>query len=658
MTKRCVSAGVLLAMSGIASGQDDAFWINPEGGVWFSSANWSGGVVPNNAGGNLFNATLDLQDQPYAVLVDSDVELENFSLLWGGATLDLGVSTFTVNQNMTVAGGTVVGSGKNGSVSVGGQLLLDDAMLMNAGTITSFGTTIIAGSGGTIVCDTGVDHRGPGELRLDGPGDLTLEQGGSITNGSLSTMVVSADSNKQIVGDGTGTLRNEGSMVTGDPDRGDKGSVVSLSGVIFENTGTVTVAGGGLVLNSTNNLAPDDTLSDGVWNIRNGSFLDFGDSTFTRLAAEVNIAGADSSFAAIAQLGVVEETGRFSISEGQDFTATRGLSNQGEIEVGAGSTFDTSDFGLGNIDGDALFGGKFIVAGTFLTGASDIRRLEGDLTLVGEGSSFSGIGALREVGDRGRFALEQGRTFVTEADLTIAQGGAVRVGAASALDVAGRLTNNEDGVLRGGRLEVLGAFTAQNLDIREVESELILEGANSGVFDETGADALRGLNRVGSDGQLRLRDGRSLNVIEDLDVENLLSVEGARAVDRTDNPGLVSVSGNLHLMEGSTLELIVNGSVPSLYGQVLAVTTEIDPGATLSLIITPGSDVGFGDQFFLLQTGLLDGAFSHLLVSGLGDGLDIEFSTTINGVFARVVPAPGAAGLLAGVGLMAARRRR
>lgn len=659
--RRTAAALALMSVSGLAHAQQDVFWNNQSGGVWSDAKNWQPGVVPNNNGDNLFNATLNLQDQPYVVSLDIDVTLQNFSLLWSGATLVLEDSrSLVTNGDFSVVGGLLTrGSrgGADGVVEVGGELLLDGATLMSAGSITSNGSVSFGGNATIDICNTGVDHRGAGPMSWDGGGNINIQMGGSLSNGSKSTFAIAPGADRQITGDGTGTVTNEGTLVNGDFSRGASGTT-TLSGVNFINTGTVTVEAGALLLNSTNNLAPDNVLSDGVWNVRNGSRLGLGDAVVEQLGAEVNISGANSSFDNIASLRRVRSEGRFSISDGQNFVAREQFGNNGEIEVGEGSTFDASKVGLGNLDGDALFGGKFIVAGNFLSGASDIRRLEGDLTLVGQDSNFSGINGLAEVGSAGRFALEDGRSFVTRSDLGLEQGGAVRVGSEARLDIAGRLTSNQDGVLGGGKLEILGTLTAQDLSIRQVQTELILEGIGSQVLDETGADALSGLNRIGANGQLRLQDGRSLSLIEDLDVENLLSVEGARTRGRTGDPGLVSVSGNLHFMEGSTLELIINGSVPSLYGQVIAVTTEIDAGATLSLVVNPGSEVGFGDEFFLLQTALLDGAFSNVTVSGLGDGLEFELTTSTNGIVARVVPTPGILGFFAAAGLASARRRR
>lgn len=660
MMRTHATVGLMLALAGAALGQEDASWINPDGGVWFNQANWSGGVVPNNNGDSLFNATLDLQDQPYVVLVDDDVQIENFSLLWSGATLDLGLSSFAVNQSMAVVRGAVVGSGKAGAVSVGGELLLDDAVLMNAGTITSRGTTTIASNGGTIVCSTGVDHRGP-EMRFEGRGDLTIEQGGSISNGSLSTLTIATDGDKLITGDSTGTLQNDGLLLNGDTGRGQAGTT-SINGVNFINRGTVTVGTGALIINSVNDLVPDGVLSQGVWNIRDGSRLSLGESDIRELSAAVNISGPDAVFSNIDRLARVREGGRFSISDARDFVAADQFSNGGEVEVGEGSTFDASQ-GLGNLDGDAIFGGSFIVAGDFLTGADSIRLLESDLVLSGQNARFQGIEAIERVGSSGRFALQNGRVFETAGDLDVEQGGRVRVGVGSALSVSGQLLSNDDGVLGVGGFEVAGTLSAQNLRITEIDTDLTLIGEGSLILNADGSNALSGLNLIARSGELRLRDGRSIIGLNNLTVENLLSIDGADAPagdagPRISSPGTVLVGNNLTFTETSTLELLINGRDAGLYGRVIAGTTDVFDGATLSLIVDPDAGLAFGDSFLLLDTTLLEGRFTNILVIGLDEGLRFEIDQTTSGIFARVVPSPGVLAIFAASGLVGVRRRR
>lgn len=656
-TRSTAAIAALFSVTGLARGQQDIFWNEPDGGVWSDAANWSPAVVPNNNANQLFNATLDLQVTPYSVGLDINVTLENFSLLWGGASLDLRAQSFDINGDLRLVDGAIIRSIPSvNETRVGGLLLLSDSALMNAGRINSDGNIVLGGDEEVDICDSDVNHRGAGGIAWNGTGGLFIGQGGSLSNGAGSTFSIAPGANRTVTGDGTGRLVNQGTLVNAAPGRGVTG-LTNISGVEFINTGTVTVAGGGLTLNTANDLTPEGELSGGVWNILNGSFLDFVNSPVTTLSAEVNIAGSDSRFFGIEGLSEITDEGRFSISDGKVFQTQARLFNDGVIEVGLRSTFDAAGFSLGNFDGSGLFGGTFIVEGEFLTGSDAITFLGSDLTLIGQGSTFTGIEALEGVG--GRFALEGGRGFQTIGDLSVGQGGTVRVGSGSTLEVSGRLTNNNaDGVFEGGTFEVLGTLSAQDLNIVQIANELTLNGQGSQLLNSRGENALAQLNRITEEGVLRLRDGRSLDVIDNFTVEGELSISGALGVGRVLAPGTVTVAGSLLFTSTSLLEIVINGSDPALYGKIFADQAEVEQGAVLAFVVNPDAGLVFGDELFLLSAGSITGEFTTVLGLDIGNGLFFEVFQDASGITARVVPAPGAGVALLGVGLMAASRRR
>lgn len=407
------AAGVLAVLAGTATAQQDVFWANPFGGVWSIPGNWSPAVVPNNAGQNRFNASLALQQNPYQVILDIDVTIENFSLLWSGATLNLNSRNFVVNGDMIIQRGAVIGGNDNSEFSADGEILIEDALLMSAGTLTSNGSLVFGGTDQIDICNTGVDHRGAGTMSWNGSASMSLDMGGSLSNGSESTFIIPPNSDKLATGDGTGVITNDGLLINGAEKRGG-GLQTVFTNVAFINNGTVSLDGGTLALFTTNDLAPNQTLSQGVWNVRNGSSLDFGDSTFDKLAAEVNITGPNSNFQAASQIREVLETGRFSVRGGKNFTALDTFINRGEIEVGPGSTFDTSKFGLGNLDGPDLFSGRFIVGGVLRTNAQGIQRIEADVVLDGKQGEIldingrDALGALSRIGPTGSLSLRKG----------------------------------------------------------------------------------------------------------------------------------------------------------------------------------------------------------------------------------------------------------
>lgn len=325
----------LVGLCGSAHAQPtDAFWANPDGGVWSEPENWSPVVVPNNDGKSFFNATLDLQDGPYQVFLDIDATLENFSLLWGGATLDLGARNLNVVGDLRLRAGMFTrGEGKAALVTVGGTLSLEDgAALMGAGTIQSDGNLLFESDDTIDICNTGVDHRGADGIGWTGSGAINIDQGGTLSNGDKSTFAIDGTTDRDIVGDDTGQLSNDGKLVQGDGSRGVAG-VTTLTGVNFVNNGSVIVQGGALNLNPTNNLAPNNTLAQGSWLVRNDAVLRFGQGTsvIQTLAADVTLVGNAARFLtaegrdALESVNRVSQSGEFKLREGRTISLLEDL---------------------------------------------------------------------------------------------------------------------------------------------------------------------------------------------------------------------------------------------------------------------------------------------------------------------------------------------
>ncbi len=656
-------AVVVACLAGSAVGQDDAFWTGADGS-WSTASSWSLGVVPNNNGDQTFNASLLSLKNPYTVTLDIDVEIESFTLNGPGVALSLDIDrVLTVNRDATIANGDVFGSGGKGTegINVAGTLTLSDANLMGAGELRASGGVNLFSASNIEICDTCVT--GGGSSTLVGSGGISLNQGGQFSNQEGGTFTIVADANRSVSGDGTGTFENRGTLSSVASSRGVTG-ITDFDNVNFLNTGTLNVFSGQVNLNTANNLAPDGILSDGTWNLFDGAVLSFGDSVFDTLAAEVNISGPDATFFGISLLNRIEAEGKLGIFNGQDFVAGTGpaFSNAGEIEVGAGSTFDAANNPLGNLDGDGLFGGTFVIEGTFFTGADQIRLLSSDLTLRGAESVFSGISALERVGSSGRIAIEGGRDFDTVGDFSVSDGGVVRIGLGSTFNITGELTNNgSSGLFDAAAFEVQGTLVATNLNIVEISNELILDGLESRLLDGNGNDAIAGLRRIREDGVLRLRNGRSLSNLDGLIVDGVLSIEGAPPAfggSRGVPLGTVRVDGETRFGASSVLEIGINGTEESMYGQLLSGSVEVAEGATLSLVVDPAAAIGLGDEFVLVQTNEMAGEFTTVIGLDLGDGLSFEVIQDGSGVFARVVPAPGVGMVLMALGLGAARRRR
>jgi len=659
--------GALVSLSGTAHGGEvggtiDSNWNQGFSGLWSNPQAWDPFGVPNNFPPQqiFYNATIDRVSKPYQVFLDIDVELQNFTLDFADATLDLAFSSMTVNENFSLLSGTIKrtpGKKEPPETVVNGVLRLSDGALMGAGTIISNGSIIFGAGGGegenrnVDICNTGVDHRGTGSIRMDGGTDIQFNEGGSLTNNADASIDIGETGGVDISGDGSGTIDNQGELRNiGGTSRGvGKLEVTSISGVNFFNNGTVTVFSSELRLQPTNPLTGKGALVDGVWNVNFGN-LNFVDSPIGALGTEVNIFGSDSQFNAINALTQILSEGKFQIASGKNFVVGQSLFNGGEIKVGSGSTFDSTS-GLDNLKGNSLLGGKFVVAGSFLSGTeggSGIYFLGSDVTLDGPDSVFTGIEVLGEIGGGGRLALEGGRTFSTFGDLNVNDGGTVRVGAGSSLTINGNLNNNDPGGLfSDGVFDIEGTFSAQNLNIVEISNEIILDGPDSVLLNGLGEDALSQLERITETGILRLRNGRTIEDLEDLIVDGILCIDGVTAPERglplmDRGFGFVGalVTDTASFGADSTLEFIINGDSPDEHGQLYAWdSVDVTPGAKIQLMIGEDATLDVGDVVFLVQTDLMTGTFEVVAPEGADPDvvLGFEVDQSEDGVSARVV---------------------
>ncbi|MBK8017597.1 MAG: hypothetical protein IPK20_13375 [Betaproteobacteria bacterium] len=279
--------------------------------------------------------------------------------------------------------------------------------LWSGGTIAGGGLAVLSGGrmemipGGAKVLETGIANAGVIAWRgsdVAGPGSFTNLAGGVFEISGSGTLFPSLANAGRLVMDGA----NENASLRG----------------AFSNTGTVEVTAGTLhVLGPFSNLA-GSTLTGGRYDLR-GTLHHEGQSIRT-IAADVTLAGAGSYLrsgtnqSVLDTLDTVAASGRFTVSEGRDFSmSNRSLTVDGEFVVGNGSTFVAQAFNLGGSGtvrvGD---GGLFAWTGASLRGPGvvqsesggvlrisggndhdmDQRRLVNDGTVVWEGGSIRGGG--------------------------------------------------------------------------------------------------------------------------------------------------------------------------------------------------------------------------------------------------------------------------
>jgi hypothetical protein len=239
---------VVLAAPQTAVGQTTSTW-NGTTGNWTNAGIWSAGV-PNNGGGNTFNAEVNGAG---TITLDSPITIEQLNFAAGTIT---GANNLTLNAGTSWSGGTFSGSGTtaaSGGVTIfgTGTKTFDQRSLTLGGTSTWSGGTIAPSNGAVITVAAG--------------GTLTATSNDTINNstGTAATFAVA----------GTFTKNQGTGMING---------TTTISNVTFTNSGTINVmdgmlaAAGGLTNTGTVYLATPGSFNGPITSNAGGMIRGFG----------------------------------------------------------------------------------------------------------------------------------------------------------------------------------------------------------------------------------------------------------------------------------------------------------------------------------------------------------------------------------------------
>lgn len=682
---------------------EDVFWSAAVDGVWNVAANWNPATVPNNGGGNEYNAFLRVGGAAYTVDLDVAVNVANLTIdaPLGEGTLRLNNFNMTVDQTFTLSNNGAVRGDGTGELTVNGPANYTVARFFNVRKVRHNGPTRYNSPGlGDTVCDTDIEHGTTAEWT--GAGDLTLEMGSDFTflpgsefqirgAGAVRTTMGSP----RIVNQGTISKDMGGtSSIIGVPLDNQSGSVLNVAagslsitgaGAAVTNDGTVNVDAGRtleVVSGATVTNFAGGALTGGVYNLGGTFRLDTAGAGIDTIACEVTLDGAGSAIQnadtsdALASTDTIASAGRVTLAGGRDLTSGGDFDNLGRLTLGAGSEFtvpagsDLNGFSAGGTR--TLTGGRFDVEGTlrFDAGAAGVDTIDTFLVLNGDSASVvnaAGANALANadtVGNDGRFELRGGKDFTTGGTFTVAPDGLVVVDAGSVFEVpnvaGNRLTNFDAGVISDGNFEVRGTVRAPNLAVNVIglvgnPTSITLDGQES-VFESFTGDAFAALDTIETGSTLALLNGRSLAVAGNLTVRGTLRVSGAGGRGTTPQTTLrvegdyVHESGTFTL-EGGRLEV---GGIYDFRGGTIAGSGTIDlaltRGASEDVLVSagtiaPGGASGAG--LIVIEGEYRQTAMSVFSVelggTGLGmyDVLAVAGLANLGGVVARGVPEAG-----------------
>lgn len=554
---------VLAAVAGSARGQIAATWLNTASDNWFTGAAWSTNpVVPNNFGANTYDALIGpgiVGTSPFTVGLDQPATIESLTLTEVFTTLDLQTNTLTLNQDLTINQATLTANPHlgGGTLDLAGDAFLTESWMIGVTFRTSPTSQVIYNTGAGMldyICDADVDHRG--RLRYTGAGGMMMDGFSTITMQTGATFEIESASANIFAVAGTSSIVNNGEILQTTP-----GANATISGITLTNNGVLEVSEGTF---STDGVAlVGGELDIGTWRVSNGASLDLQGTAILTNNATIEIDGATTTFAALAGLSTIETLGTNRFTGGADFTTLDSFTNNGVLEVGAGSEF-TVDPGstLTNFNGGSLTDGAFTVGGVLRFDNADITMLNTDVTLDGataqivDQSGQDGLRNLDTIDAEGDLTLRNGADVTTSGDLTVATTGRLAVGLSSTFTVptGSTVTNFSGGTFTGGVFDIQGTLVI-DASVETLDGEFTLDGPVSTIVKPGGGDVFENLNLIDADGALTLRNGRSLSVLGNVTVNGRLTVESGPP----DAPSVLTVP--LDLFQAAGVTDLRNGGV-------------------------------------------------------------------------------------------------
>jgi hypothetical protein len=582
--------------------------------------NQSGGTIDANSTGSPLISTLTLQSMTSG--------LTNAGLLEATNSGVLQINGVIVNN----AGGNITATGANASVQFFGSANIQGGTLTNNGGF--FGTpngnvATLDGStasgavtlNGTYTSDLNTQTTVLGTLTNNG--NLQLN-GGSGTNSFLFF-----NGNTTLQGNGHGTVTLNNTAGGGNTFLEDNGASGTLT-----NTNN-TIQGAGVIGNSTG-------------------------LTIVNSAAGTILANSPGQTLLLSGAGSVTNNGTMEVTSGGTGTGTTTL------QV-------TSPFT--NFAGNTLTGGTYIVNGVnaqgtlqinaFGTVGGEIVNNAANIVLNGATSNIvdqNGLDALTNLAANSTtgssFSLQGGRNFTTAGAFT--NNGTLVVGAGSTFDVNGNLTNISGTTISGGTYNLTGVLKANNASgIVTDSANITLTGSAAAIENQSGANALTGLNDVASGGSFTINGGANFTTAAAFTNAGNLTVGSGSTFSSKGNytntgtstiqtggifsekgtlsgAGTFTNGGTLEATAGNTLDL--KSSLGNTGGTILSTGSGAQvllDGATISggtlTTASGGTMIGENSATLSGSTGAVTISTGSLLTVNNGATIDAKGTITNNG---------------------------
>lgn len=617
----------VLALAAATLAQAATIDCTSTGSTWNSAAGWNCGVVPNNGGGNIYNATVATNQS-----------------LGGSSPISPTINTLTVNsgrqldlagQSLTLADNPIPGSGilfstnegtiTNSSGSSQTLVLSNDSWLRNSGTISNL--------------------------------TLSLASGGKFTqnNGNLTSVVIDGGAyGAPVQFSGISTLNG----VTGNPFISVTSGITTITGT---NNGSWLVTSGGTILLSGATLTGGGDIkrtgTTGTINAIGINVLDdIGNFTYRPPNHPINVLSGSTT--------VNTPYGDFIVSSG----ATLGVNNLfsstlTSVASGAGSVITTTNLFGGNSNWTMSAGSTLAISGAntlngpvqniTLNNLSGTATLNGALTnatLTGPGTFNASAGATVALGGASNTTLSGAGTFSASAATLNGVNNNVAINIIdSASTITGTSTNTgawissagkqvslNNASLTGGTLGGTGTFMASGSNVLNggvtlsSGTTLALGGANfsnttisggglvTGTGNFSGATNLSGITNQGTinvtGGTLTLSSVTNSGATYNLSAGVTVNASGLSL-----NGGALTGAGTFNLSGSDSLNGTSNSALVNILG-----TTALNGTALNSGTFAVGSGATLTLNGFVVGGNVTTAATGSILTTGVSALLGVS----------------------------------
>ncbi len=556
----------------------------------------------------------------------------------GGTLLDNADVTVT---NLQLDNGTLGGTA---TLTVAGSLAWTNGTMNGSGTtlVAAGGALAISGSAGKLLADTRQFINGTDNATWDGGGNLYLTQFATFTNdGTLTVLNNQTIESSPYDFSAPGVVNNAGNWIK------TSGGTTNIH-VIFNNSGTVDLQAGALLLNRggsangtfdtaagvTLSFTADYTLNDGASLVDTGFARVQGGTVTVAGSVTATDIGLDSG--TLAGPGTLEVTGSFDWTGGSiaDPNGTLLLDPGATMSI-SGTSGKTLNARTLDLNGDVTWsGGNIAVQNGGIINLGDGQG-DGTFTIQTDNLNMGGSGTFRNKGivtmaDAFTNVTITGIAFLNDdpaAVLSIASGtlaidnftqgaGATTIAAGASLVTSSTVT------LQNSTLDDNGSFTVTNGDL------ILNQGA---VLSGVGAVTVH--NATGK-------------------VDN---VAGTVCPGECDDSviGTLTIAGNYVNEALGSLSVYIDGTDPSSYDQLVVTGTVTLNGGTVNVTFGPDYTPTDQDSFTVLTSQLganngNPGDFEVYNVNGLDPSFQMTHSLSGGGLTLTVQAVNGAPAIVAG----------